>query len=510
MDGERFRVLLYPRGRIRGEGDGGPASAYLRYAPRRYGDEVDVSWKLRLRRRSSRSGAAADNGVNGGVGGDDDGNGDDENDGDDDVLPVSTSGGLPRSSTTWSAAMTLCADGEGVESAGRASDWGSSAWSSRDVLDALGRAGGVAAEGEITVFAKRGGERSLAWPPGGALGAVCRAARGAAAAASDPSGAVRRDYRAGEVIVPRNVPGLEAEVESLRERFVYPGIDYRIMTMSDGDGNENFSTKGLRDDADVLGARVALRPCGWKLQRQLWERHGMRGDDWPVEVDVGALSRVTTTRFNPESAAPRVISAFQRDWVAHGLALAVALAPVPLTLLARSYVSLYDIPSASMEPTLLRGDVLLVEKFPGAYGRSARGDVVLFEPPPALRDVVSRGRGAPLPSTSLFVKRLVGMPGDRGVRLVDHNDVSINGAAAVGPDRNLCADEPLRLIDGLLEDGKGTDIPMLGDDDVYVLGDCKAVSVDSRVFGVLPKENIVGRPVARIWPLSRIKLSGHF
>ena len=140
-----------------------------------------------------------------------------------------------------------------------------------------------------------------------------------------------------------------------------------------------------------------------------------------------------------------------------------------------------------------------------------RDDVIAKNklPPSALRDIVT-SNGSQLSSTSLFVKRIVGLPGDQNIKLISENDVAINGQPALGPDRNLCADEPLRLIDRLLEKGKGTDIKELGADEAYVLGDCKAVSIDSRVFGTLPKENIVGKPIGRIWPLNRFKISGSF
>ncbi len=49
-----------------------------------------------------------------------------------------------------------------------------------------------------------------------------------------------------------------------------------------------------------------------------------------------------------------------------------------------------------------------------------------------------------------------------------------------------------------LKDGRGKDTDRLRKEDVYVLGDCKAASVDSQVFGILPKEKIVGRLLARI------------
>eukprot|EP01082_Thalassiosira_pseudonana_P006567 g6162.t1 g6162 contig20:953371-955203(-) len=503
VEEELFQILLYPRGRFVGDSsstsldangndsDGGgvisgQASAYLRYLPKKYGDEVDIAWKLRL----------ATNIANG------------ETDSTTQYLSVITAGGLPRSNTTWSAAMTFSSEMEAVESVGRTTDWGSSIWSAQKVCDAyLQRDIDLRAHGEITLFAKRSGESSFAWPPlsKGAIGAVYKAAK-----QSSPQriSAKQREFRVGEVIVPRNILGYESAVDKLKQQFIYPGVDYRIMTMSDADGNAIFSTECLQDDNDKLAARLALRPCGWKLQQQLWKKNGMQ-TDWPVEIQAGLLSKVTTTRFNPESAAPRIISAFQRDWRTYTLALCVALTPIPLSLAARNFVSFYVIPSASMEPTLLKGDVLVVEKFPGVYQRTRRGDVILFQPPPSLKEIVSNS-GSQLSSTSLFVKRVVGLPGDIDVRLVQDNNVEINGKQAVGPKRDTCTDEPLRLIDKLLVNGKGTNLDRLGEDDVFVLGDCKAVSVDSRVFGTLPKQNVVGKPFARIWPLHRFKVGGDF
>jgi len=462
IDGEKFQILLYPRGRLVGDGinnvSNAPASAYLRYLPKQYGDEVDIGWRLQLC------------------------NGNDE------PLSISTSGGLPRSNTTWSAAMTFSTEMEAVESSGRTTDWGSSIWNSQQICNSLDD---LYCKGEITVFDKRSGESSFAWPPfqNGAIGAVVKAAK-------------RQSYKVGEVIVPTAVKGLETEVESLKEQFVYPGIDYRIMTMTDKNGTAIFTTDSLDSEDDKAQAILALRPCGWKTQQQLWKKKG-KTTDWPIEVTADQLSKVTTTRFNFDSAIPRITSAFQRDWLTYSLALVVALTPIPATLLARNFISLYDIPSASMTPTLMKGDVLLVEKLPGVYKRSHLGDVILFQPPDTLREVMGSNT---ISSTSLFVKRIAGLPGDTNIKLVQDNNVKINGVDAAGPDRSLCEDEPLRLIDKLLENGKGKDIDKLADDELYVLGDCKAVSVDSRVWGALPIEDVKGRPIARVWPLYRIAL----
>ena len=483
--GCRFEVLLYPRGLLAGSSaapsSGDRASAYLRYLPDAPGDEIDVAWTLRL--TDGRGGTA---------------------------IPVETSGGLPRSADTWSSAMTLCSAEEAVTGIGRSNDWGSSSWSSAQVCDAL-VGSELRIEGNVTLFEARRGEISLSWPLGmrGSVGAVRRAV----AASKSPGG---RLFRAGEIVVPS--PGNEEEQILLERSGIFPGIEYRVMTLSEKDGNAIFSTESLSESERSSG-RLALRPVSWKAQQQMWERRGIKVTDWPVEIEANTLSSNAMTRFNIESFLPRLASWIAADVTTALAFIALAITPIPLAFAARTVVSLYDIPSSSMEPTLMKGDVLLVEKFPGAFERSERGDIVLFQPPPALNDiiksrgVVSKGPGIknPFATQSLFVKRVVGLPGDREIVMdATTNEVMINGVRAVGPDRNMCDDEPLKLIDRLLDQGKGKYIAALGVDDVYVLGDCKEVSVDSRVFGTLNKDLIVGKPIARVFPPSRFSIDPRF
>lgn len=496
--GESFQILLYPRGRFVGDDNNlvnvsGPAAVYLRYLPKEYGNEIDITYRLRL--VDSRNNVP---------------------------LPIATSGGLPRSNNTWSSAMTFCSEAgevmisifisyhenrnrrlikcfsEAIESIGRATDWGSSSWYAEDVCQILGN---ISAELNVTVFDVRSGQSMISWPPftKGGIGAVRRVV--------NQSMGPERTFRAGEVIVPIGLRNNDTIREKLQNSFVYGGIDYRIMTISDKDGNEVFSTDSLPVE-ERSSARIALRRCGWKTQRQLWQLKGMT-TDWPVEIEAGLLSSVSLTRFNVGSALPRLISAFQRDFFTYTLALAIPFTPIPIALLARNVVSFYAIPSASMEPTLMRGDVLLVEKLPRAFERSKRGDVVLFEAPQSLLDIVVNN-GSKIPSGSLFVKRIVGLPGDKNIVINEENDVLIDNHPVVGPDRSLCTDDPLKLIKKMINDGSGKYIKSLEKNEVYVLGDCKAVSVDSRVFGSLDKDKIVGKPMARVWPLNRWKLMGPF
>ena len=485
---QTFECILYPRGILNREAVGS-AAAYLRYHSANPGDEVDVDWTLRL--IDGRTGEA---------------------------LPLFTSGGLPRSNDTWSSAMTFTSNMERVDSLGRTGDWGSSTWFTDDVVGALGGPGGnLIVEGNVTVHGVRSGENSFSFPPGqrGAVGAAIRSVQGAR---ENP-----RTFRAGEVIVPTSQsPESKNRLEQLG---IYPGVDYRVMTIADGDsGKKIFATDSLSTIEEQNAAKLALRPVGWRLHQQMWQQRGIKVTDWPVEVEAGVMSETNAlTRFNPGAFLPRLRSLIARDAAAFVLFLFVGLSPILFSLVGREVVSFYEIPSASMDPTLQKGDVLLVEKLPGAFERTKRGDVVLFKPPQTLQEIIGAragggSRGAsqgikkagfgsgvnPLGGQSLFVKRLVGMPGDTNI-LMDETtkDVFINGEAAVGPPRDLCEDEPLRLIDRLLKDGKGKNIERLGEGEAYVLGDCKDVSVDSRVFGTLPKQNVVGRPIARIWPPNR-------
>jgi signal peptidase I len=153
------------------------------------------------------------------------------------------------------------------------------------------------------------------------------------------------------------------------------------------------------------------------------------------------------------------------------LALAIVLA-----LAARSMVHIYAIPSPSMEPTLEAGDhiVVLRDAHPG------RGDVIVFRAPAATGD-------------ELLVKRLIAVPGDL--------------IATSGDGRVVISGHPLAeryLPAGVTTSTIAAQIVPAGC--YFVLGDNRANSADSRTWGVLPANLVVGRAVLVLWSSGATRL----
>ncbi|HXQ43376.1 MAG TPA: signal peptidase I [Acidimicrobiales bacterium] len=175
-------------------------------------------------------------------------------------------------------------------------------------------------------------------------------------------------------------------------------------------------------------------------------------------------------------------SLLRRRWVIEWLI--VLLAAVGVAFLVRAYVAQsYIIPSASMEPTLMIGDRILVDKLSYHLHDVGRGDIVVFAKPP--KEVFD-------PAVTDLVKRVIGLPGD--VIWSSGGRVYIDG-------------KPLRepwLPPGTVT----TDLTRqkVPPNEYFVMGDNRSDSQDSRFFGPIPRSLIVGRVVLRIWPLSRVHL----
>lgn len=302
--------------------------------------------------------------------------------------------------------------------------------------------------------------------------------------------------RVGKIVVPV-VSSLEQR-SRMFQQGVYPGVEYRITRILDGKepGKDNTMTSTAKEAITSSGKEDALferdlflsQPGAEYEMKPIYPLVAQLEREWPVRVKESDIPKLFTP--NMYNAASAIGSLF------------TAVGGLTVAFLLSQLVSLYFIPSKSMDPTLQVGDVLLVEKVTPRFKNSNVGDVVLFTPPSPLVDIVaaSSNGGKKLSDRDLFVKRIAAGPGD-AVSTTKAGSVAINGQKPVGR-RDLCDTEPLRLIEKYITpvDGENNIVP---ENSVFVMGDCSSVSVDSRVWGSLSRDNIVGRPIFRLFPLKR-------
>ncbi|HEY8216203.1 MAG TPA: signal peptidase I [Acidimicrobiia bacterium] len=175
------------------------------------------------------------------------------------------------------------------------------------------------------------------------------------------------------------------------------------------------------------------------------------------------------------------------EWV---VLIAVALG---IALLIKSFLfQAFYIPSESMKPTLNVGDRVLVNKLSYDLHDVNRGDIVVFEAPP-------RAQSGGIED---LVKRVIGRPGET-VTADDSGTVLIDGRPLHEP--YLPTGTVSRFNDvppgcGTPSNGQAGCVVPPGH--VFMMGDNREASKDSRVFGPIDEETIVGRVFVRIWPLS--------
>ena len=162
----------------------------------------------------------------------------------------------------------------------------------------------------------------------------------------------------------------------------------------------------------------------------------------------------------------------------------------------------FFIPSGSMEPQLEVGDRVLVSRTSYRLHDVHRGDIVVFPSPtpslggdddPLLKRVAKDMLEAVAlrePGEHELIKRIVGLPGET-VSAVDGH-VVIDGRRLVEP----------YLPEGLVTDDFGPITVPAGQ--VFVMGDNRPNSSDSRVIGTIEVDTIVGRAIARVWPPDRV------
>ncbi|MDT3443790.1 MULTISPECIES: signal peptidase I [unclassified Pseudofrankia] len=253
-------------------------------------------------------------------------------------------------------------------------------------------------------------------------------------------------------------------------------------------------------DGDAEGDRVADEPDdSAKPTTRLGRR--VRDADLP--------DRLRRSGRNPGRARPgRGDREDGRGSFLRELPVLVLIAFVLALLIKALLVQAFWIPSESMERTLLINDRVLVNKVVYHFRDVHRGDIVVFNgdgtgfqshesviaPPSNGFSRFVRGTqnllGLGAPSDKDFIKRVIGVGGDTVSCCDSDNRVMVNGKALDEPyvfENDFQPFAPVKVPDGRL----------------WVMGDHRGASSDSRANGTIPTSAVVGRAFVRVWPLSR-------
>ncbi|MDE0132352.1 MAG: signal peptidase I [bacterium] len=175
------------------------------------------------------------------------------------------------------------------------------------------------------------------------------------------------------------------------------------------------------------------------------------------------------------------------------------LGAVILAVLIKSLlIQPFEIPSQSMHPTLQVGDRVMVSKVSFLFGEPAKGDVVVFSPPgrpepdrnvlEVVWHEVREAFGWYDISEADLIKRVIATGGDRVE--IRRSEVWVNGELLVEPYLGSSTQQDLTVD--------------VEEDHIFLMGDHRSKSSDSRVFGTVHEDRVVGKAVFRIWPLGRM------
>lgn len=382
LGGHRWQTLVYPAGQQRIAGFGpasgflgpshsrrGRVGVYLRFLPEEEGQYVDAQFALTVKGHQQAG---------------------------------------PRFDVSFECGMRFCEAAREEPSDGRARDWGAHVLPREALPDFLeGEDGTFRVEVNMTVFGE-GNTRGKARGRLGSAGGVQRligdtVLKAATAGLSEESRRkngvfwsapedVRAELRVGQVFVPTQQPLSPTWLFNRRRMFrsgLYPGVEYRIMGMRDTDTGARIFR--VSDASRPGAATVTTRPI-YPVTKQL-ERV------WPVEV--------------PLRFAPVVLTQAMYNTATLISTTVFCVLVLGFGLVGREAVSIYKIPSLSMDPTIMPSDLVLTEKVTARLGlQPRRGEVVFFSPPEALKQVVAKNNGR-LGTRDLFVKRVGAVPGDR-------------------------------------------------------------------------------------------------
>jgi len=200
------------------------------------------------------------------------------------------------------------------------------------------------------------------------------------------------------------------------------------------------------------------------------------------------VSPVPTPPAKPE---PRKRSAL----VDYGI---IAVVAIVLALLIQAFlVKPYRIPSPSMDPTLLPGDRVLVNRLVYHFHPPRRGNIIVFN--------------WPVNPKLVFIKRVIGLPGD--VISLRNGSVYVNGHRLVEPyvERDGARASPTQPAPAstgttMTEPWSLAQPYRVPANSYFVMGDNRTMSDDSRDWGPVPAKDIIGQAFLIYWPLNRIRV----
>ncbi len=154
----------------------------------------------------------------------------------------------------------------------------------------------------------------------------------------------------------------------------------------------------------------------------------------------------------------------------------------------------FEVEQTSMLPTIVQREYVLIDKVSPRFADYKRGDIVVFNPPAGYEQ-----------DNVPFIKRVIGLPGDT-VRLLNGKVfVTAPGGSPVSLVETYVIKEANGFTSPTLpKDLAGTSSWTVPGDEYFVMGDNRPVSQDSRVFGPIKRELIIGRAWLRYFPLDRI------
>ena len=149
----------------------------------------------------------------------------------------------------------------------------------------------------------------------------------------------------------------------------------------------------------------------------------------------------------------------------------------------------HQVRGASMEPNFRDGEYILTDKISYRFNEPKRGDVIIFK--------------APTNPDVDFIKRIVALPGEK-VEIKNNTIIIFNSDHPKG----FTLSEPYEIMEPIaggsyLREGKVVEVP---ENNYFVFGDNRTHSFDSREWGPLSKEAIIGKAWVRYWPLSKLSI----